>query len=320
MDMARRGAGVPRHSCPMTSRAPLPPSLGPDSFTTSEALATGVSRSRLRAQDLDSPFHGVRLDASAPATLETLCRARALLLPSDAFISGVTAAVLRRVPLPRPLESATTIHITVPEGRRALSGRGVHGHAARVGPDDVVDWRGLRISSAPRVWCELASTLSLPDLVAAGDYLVCRELPHTTVASLAAAVEAYPARPGAARLRKAIGLLDDNSASRRESLLRVLAQQQGFTGFRTNMRIRTASGHTYFGDLVFLEERVILEYQSEYHFDLDQQRKDMTRRSRLEADNWAVMFVNSNDLDNPQELASRIRAVMANHSRQLASA
>lgn len=169
------------------------------------------------------------------------------------------------------------------------------------------------------MWCELASTLSLPDLVAAGDYLVHRELPHTSVASLAAAIEAYSGRQGSSRLRVAMGYLDDNSASRRESLLRVLALQQGFTGFRTNMRIRTASGHTYYGDLVFVHERVILEYQSGYHLDPVQQRKDMTRRSRLEADNWAVMFVNSDDLDDPRELANRIRAVMANHSRQLAS-
>jgi very-short-patch-repair endonuclease len=212
------------------------------------------------------------------------------------------------------------IDVTVPEGRRAISGRGVRGHAARVGTNDVVDLRGLRVSSVTRTWCELGAALSVADLVAAGDFFVHRELPYTSIAALHAALLAFAGRRGARRLGAAITMLDDNTASRRESLLRVLAIGQGFTGFVMNMKILTSGGYNYYGDLTFPNERVIVEYQSEYHFDPDQHRKDMTRRSRLEADNWAVMFINADDLANPRELAARIRAVMANHSRRLVGA
>lgn len=300
----------------MTARASLPPSFDRRPFTTAVARELGVSENRLRASDLDARFHGIRMPA-APATLESLCRARSLLFPPDAFISGVTAAVLRLVPLPRYVEESLIIEVTVPEGRRALTGRGLRGRACRVQPGDAVDWRGLRLSSAPRLWCELGATLPLPDLVAAGDYLVNRDLPHTSIASLAEAVEGYPGRRGRGRLLDALPLVDDNSASRGESHLRVLVLQHGFSGFRTNMRIGTSSGFTYYGDLVLVRERVILEYQGAYHFDLAQQKKDMTRRSRLEADNWAVMLINSDDLSNPRELAARIREVVRLHSRQL---
>ena len=268
--------------------------------------------------DLDARFHGIRLHAGSPLTLENLCRARSLTFPDDAFISGVTAAVLRGVPLPADFERSTRIHVTVPEGRRALTGRGIRGHAARVGDADVVSWKDLRLSSPARMWCELGASLPVPDLVAAGDYLVNRELPHTSIVTLAAAVAGFPGRQGVGRLRRAAIMLDDNTASRRESHLRVIAIEHGFVGFVMNMKIRTSSGFTYFGDLTFPKDRVIVEYQSEYHNDPKQQRLDMTRRSRLEADNWAVMFVNADDLDNPRELAARIRLVIANHSRHLA--
>ena len=87
-----------------------------------------------------------------------------------------------------------------------------------------------------------------------------------------------------------------------------------------NMEIHTSAGFTYYGDLTFPLERVIVEYQSEYHFEPKQARADMTRRSRLEADQWAVIYVNSDDLQHPRELAARIRTVMASHSRYLAGA
>ena len=302
----------------MTQRVPLPSAFTSQPFTTLDAAIHGLSAGRMRALDLDARYYGIRLETARPVTIEALCRARSLRFPPDAFFSGVTAAILRGVPMPRAIEDSLVLDVTVPEGRRALSGRGIRGHAARIDPEDVVDWRGLRISSATRNWCELGRVLEVHDLVAAGDYLTYRDLPHTTVAALEAALLGFPGQRGRQRLMAAILMLDNNTASRRESHLRVLALQQGLTGFVMNRRIRTSSGFVYYGDLVFVRERVIVEYQSRYHLELEQQKKDMTRRSRLEADDWAVIFVNSDDLRDPRELADRILRVIALHSRHLA--
>jgi very-short-patch-repair endonuclease len=54
---------------------------------------------------------------------------------------------------------------------------------------------------------------------------------------------------------------------------------------------------------------MIIEYQSEYHFDPAQHRKDMTRIDRLQAAGWYVMQVNLDDLNDPDELVARIRSV-----------
>ncbi|MBU1589284.1 MAG: hypothetical protein KKH51_15270 [Actinobacteria bacterium] len=60
---------------------------------------------------------------------------------------------------------------------------------------------------------------------------------------------------------------------------------------------------------------MILEYQGDYHRSMSQWRKDMTRRSRLEAQGWYVMEINADDLGDPVELVARIRSVLARRTR-----
>lgn len=291
----------------MKPHSPLPGTL-PQSFSVRSALEAGATYRRLRGRDLTRPFHGVR-STSRDLILEQRCRALATRLPEFAFFSGITAACLRGVPLPLELENERRVHVTVPESRRARYGAGVVGHAARVKATDSTAWHGLRISSAERVWCELAACLDLADLVAAGDFLIHREMPHTTVDQLTDSVMRYPGRRGRRLLRTALPLLDDGAESPRESIIRVLLVLAGVTGFVTNLKIRASTGHNYRGDLVFVAEKVIVEYQGKQH--LDDWLKDMTRKSRLQADGWLVIEVNVSDLDDPAELVNRVRKTLA---------
>ena len=103
---------------------PLPAGLG-ESFSFRAGREAGASERRLRNRDLDAPFHGVRVRASALARLQgtsaadlmdespaaiaarfhraaILVRARAYsqVAPAQTFFRGVTAAVVWNVPLP----------------------------------------------------------------------------------------------------------------------------------------------------------------------------------------------------------------------------
>ncbi|MEX1078175.1 MAG: DUF559 domain-containing protein [Homoserinimonas sp.] len=173
---------------------------------------------------------------------------------------------------------------------------------------------GLRACSPELVWCQLATILSLPDLVAAGDYLIHWRQPRTTRAFLSEVVRENPGRRGKVALRLALELLNDRSESRKESQLRVVLVQARLDGLVANLEVRTSGGWDYRGDLAFPKQKVIVEYQSDYHRDPAQFRADMTRISRLEADGWFVIQVNADDLRNPLELVQRIRQVLA--SRQ----
>jgi very-short-patch-repair endonuclease len=302
----------------MSARIPLPRPLDVQPFTTQQGLAAGLSPNRLRGPDLIAPFHGIRMLPRQQAggiradslALEELCGAMQQKLPADAWFCGITAAAVMGVPLPARLERSRILHIAVAPPRRGPNGRGVRGHTFTAGANDVRGWHGLRISAPERVWCELAVSLDLPDLVAAGDYLIQRRLPLTSVGALADAVADFPGRRGIRMLQAALPLLHDRSESRQESRLRVIIVLAGLAGLEVNYPVTTSGGYNYRGDLALPDHKVIIEYQSELHRTTEAFRADMTRISRLEADGWYVMQVNVRDLDDPAELVQRIRRLL----------
>lgn len=293
----------------MSPRVPLPRDLAA-AFTTRQGAAAGLGRGRMVGPDLGKPYRGVRMPADNTPSVESLCRALRLRLPPTAFFSGVTSAAIMGVPLPSRLEASRRLEVSVPAPLRAPTGRGIRGHSVAVCGSDIRVWHGIRISSPERVFCELAAELALPDLVAAGDFLVRRMLPLTTRDALADAIGRYPGRRGMQVLRAAHPMLSDRSESRKESHLRVLILIARLPGLVANLPITTSGGFVYRADLAFPGVRVLLEYQSDYHSDPDNFRADMTRRARLEADGWFVMLVNANDLRDPDELVARIRTVL----------
>ena len=95
-----------------------------------------------------------------------------------------------------------------------------------------------------------------------------------------------------------------------ESRLRVILLEAGFVGLAVNYPIHTSSDHDYRADLAFPARKLIVEYQSAFHETPESFRADMTRVSRLEADDWKVMQVNKDDVKNPVELIARIRTTL----------
>lgn len=290
-------------------RIPVPISVLSASFTTRQGRAAGLGKHRMRGTDLDKPFHGIRTIGPA-TTIDELARAFQQGATECAFFCGITAAMILRVPLPQRHEQSRLLHVAVPAPRRAPKARGTIGHKFHIRDDEVREWHGLRVTTPERTWCDLASTLSVPDLVAAGDFLIHHRLPFTTAERLEEAVAGYAGRRGKPALRAALPLLNDRSESRRESLLRVLVVTAGIPGVAANQWITTSGGYRYRGDLVIRGKKVVIEYQSRFHDESKEFRADMTRISRLEADRWFVMQVNNDDLSNPRELAQRIRIVL----------
>ena len=297
------------HHQEMEPRVPLPTSLARAPFTTGTARAVGVTENRLRGSDLQRPFHAVRVSSRTPLSLEQRCRALATRLPESSWFCGVTAALLIGVPMPRRVENDRSLHVAVVHPARAPRGNHVRGHSyseAHHRP-----WHGLLVSSPEQMWLQLATVLSLRDLVAAGDYLVHHRLPHSTIAKLSEAVEAWAPFRGVRACRAAIPLLSTRAESRPESHLRVLLLTSSLDGLRVNVRITVTGGWRYRGDVVFPAARMIVEYQGDQHRDPKEYRDDLTRISRLEADDWYVMQVTAGDLDHPDELVARIRRALA---------
>jgi len=262
-------------------------------FTTTEGLQRGLSPKRLRKRDLITPVRGVRLAITEADSLTQRCAALDLHLshPTAAF-SHATAAQLWGMPLPRRHEFPVPLHVVVWGGVTPLRVSGVIGHRSAE-PLRTSLQRGLVIVSAADAWCQLATILDESELVQAGDRLIGRPSPLTTVPEIDAAIARYGSRRGARVLRSAREHLRIGSESPKESTLRLGVIAAGFPEPEPNGVIALRSGRSTHGDLVFRAWKVLLEYDGAHHrVDDVQWARDVDRLNELAGNGWLVIRVN----------------------------
>jgi hypothetical protein len=175
----------------------------------------------------DRTYWGLR---SPDSTGKARARARLLrpTLPAQAFFTHTTAARLLGIPLPRRLDADTRLHATMASPERMNHSRGIVGHGLKMRSYDVIEVDAARLTGPERTWCDLGGILSIPELVAAGDFLIHRQDPMTSPFRLACEVEDLPNRRYVRSLRTAVTYLDDLSESPPESMLRVILSAGGF--------------------------------------------------------------------------------------------
>lgn len=283
----------------------------PVHFAVRQALVAGATRRRLRAADLQAPFWGIR---SAPTqTLTTLdrCTAFMLRMPQNAVYSHVTAAQVYGMPLPRRHEDGP-LHVGTPDHRRPVRAVGVIGHRLQLRQGDCAHVRRLPVTSPERTWLDLGAVLSLRELVAAGDHLVRRSAPLTTIADLIQASDDYSGRRGVRLLRAALPLLDEGSESARESWLRVMLVEAGFPRFETNQNVFDTNGNFVARvDLLNRRYRVALEYEGDQHrADRRQWQRDVARLRAVQAAGLHAIRVTADDLYDPTTLFAELRSYL----------
>ncbi|AMM19590.1 hypothetical protein AX769_04850 [Frondihabitans sp. PAMC 28766] len=288
---------------------PLPSLLLGAPFTLADGRSAGVERGRLAADDLLRPHHGVR-NVAAPKSIVGRCEELLPLLGAGQAFSHVTAAALWGLPLPLAARSAP-LHETSPDGRRPRR-PGVVGHRSNgVGGTFM---GGLPVVEPAWAWAQCSELLGLDDLVAMGDGLAgrwskderARERP---LDELDVAVSTWGSRRGARKLRKARHLVRADVWSPKETELRLLIVRAGLpeppepNGEVTN----AAGGALGHADLVYRDERVVLEYEGDGHrSDRAQWRKDIARYERFQDAGWRVIRVTDDDLVSSGLLLHRL--------------
>ena len=242
-----------------------------------------------------------------------------MVLPTDAVFSDRTAGELHGLWLPRRTDSRP--HVTIPARvappaftaapkrpevrvhRRELSGAEI----------DVV--AGIPVTTVARTWCDLAETLSLRDLVAAGD---CALGLGSTPADLTEALGRRRGRRGRGRAREALPLLDRRSRSAPESHLRFILHSAGLPAPMVNSAVHDEHGHWLAEpDLAFPDARVALEYQGAHHAEPAQMSRDLTRTLELQRAGWLVLAYGCRDLGRPDTVAADVRAALAGRAPEL---
>ncbi len=320
-------------------RPPLPlPAQLPRVFAVADGIAHGVGRQRLRGRTLESPFYGVRSQAADwefsadPWQRQSeQRRIRALdyapRLRPDTFYSHETAAALWGAPLPLVSDHGypadgrrLPLHVSVLGAGAVPAGRGVAGHRADERTTGTTSVQELQVADAASTWASLARTLSVHDLVAAGDYF-CRQWregvgrpdvgkqPLTTIEQLRARVDAGR-RVGIRKLRSALELIREDSWSPMESKVRCILGEAGLPEPELNIDVFDHGGR-WLGcfDLVYRERRVAIEYNGTFH--AGQYARDVERIAALRAAGWQVIEVTAELVRNPAALVARVRRALA---------
>jgi len=319
----------------MASPHPLPASLG-GVFSVGAALRDGVSRGRLRAGDLVTPFWGVRALADVTPELgfaegrmlsedERTALSRILLyaprMSERAFLSHGTAALAWGAQLPSWL--VTVVHVSVLRPHRAPRGAGVSGH--QLAPEGVVvqEHGGLRMTSPATTWAQLAALLSMRDLVAVGDAFVNiprdpfghrrgPETALTTKDALAAAASSVR-RAGAPKARRALELVRIGASSRPETHLRLAILDAGLPEPELDVDVFDDSGRKLgHSEIVYPRHRVAVEYEGLHHLKSARQwNRDIAKYEAYAAAGWAIVRITAEHLyTHPQQAPARVRGAL----------
>ena len=290
----------------MTRRQPLPLELANRSFRVSDALAAGVTPSRLRALDLMSPARGVRAPvpqpavaadhADEPASVAIAARARREFLASalafapalgpGQFFSHETALALIGCPLPR-FPHLPSLHVSAHRPAGMPRRKEVVGHRLGARPTAVGRSRGVPCEHPARAWRQTATLWQLDDLVAAGDFLISPRRRLLSIGDLREEVEAMGDVRGGT-LDAALQLLRIGAESPEESRLRLVLLRAGLPEPHLQYEIFTPSGLLIARlDLAFPDHLVAVEYDGRGHAeDARQFEKDADRWDAIRAAGW----------------------------------
>jgi hypothetical protein len=176
-------------------------------------------------------------------------------------------------------------------------------------PSDHVTRSGvLPVTTPARTLFDLASTLSLTRLVAAGDAALREGL--MTVAD-AEALRVWGARRrGVRRFAAATQLMDGRAESPPESALRVWITLAGLPVFEPNAEVWDSDQLVARVDLLNERFGTALEYEGSYHRSREQYAHDIWRRSRLAALGFEVVQIEASMMSSPRAVILHIASVL----------
>jgi very-short-patch-repair endonuclease len=186
---------------------------------------------------------------------------------------------------------------------------------------DMAIRHGLPVSGPATTFLELASLLSMPDLVAVGDHLVLEPRvldpndirPHISLSELRDRCAAAGGR-SVRKARAAAELVRVGAESRRETQLRLLALESGLPDPELGGALFDAAGHRigYF-DLMWRNVRLIAEYDGDQHrTSTSQYERDIRRFDEAVDAGFRIIRVRARGLsDGRQHTARRLRDAYA---------
>jgi hypothetical protein len=286
-------------------RAPLPPHLTTGSFSLRSSDKAGVTRTRTEAKDLVTVSRGIRVAIDSKASGAAALRAYTELDDASTLTFG-SAGRIWRIPLPGRLEHDWRIHVARRRGFSSPRRANVVGHLLTFLPGEVVEYDGVRLTSPARTWLDLAALLSVDELAAAGDSLVCQHGPEfpvprdalCSIEELRAIIALHSGSRGIRMARAAVELIRSGADSAQETQLRLAVVRAGLPEPLLNQVVRDDSGRAVlWPDAAYPEWRVAIQYEGLHHGGDAQYLRDIRRADLTARLGWLELRVSKLDLD-----------------------
>ena len=172
----------------------------------------------------------------------------------------------------------------------------------------------VRCTDPLTTWADMAGSLSLPELVTMGDSVLGLGDPWSMEA-LRETVHLRARRRDVLRMREAVSLVRAGSRSAMESATRVLFVRDGLPEPEINAPIYDAAGEWLAtGDFVWRRQRVVAEFDGDYHrTDRRQWQRDVARRESVVDAGWTYIQLTARSVTVPayaDRLLARLRRLL----------
>lgn len=245
-----------------------------------------VTPEQLRGPAWQRIVRGVYADAILPLDHGLKAAATALVVPTAAALTGVSAAWLWGVRLASP---ADPVDVLCPPGTPLRSRTGLRVRHSPLPARDLDALVGIRVTTPLRTAWELALRLELTEAVVYLDALSGLERFDTT--ELDAYLAERSGRHGCRRAGRVFAMVDGRAESPQESRLRVRLVLAGLPAPVPQFEVRLRGEFVARVDLAWPEHRVAVEYDGRWHADPAQLDRDRARLNRLLLAGWHVHHV-----------------------------
>jgi very-short-patch-repair endonuclease len=227
----------------------------------------------------------------------------------DAVVAFGSAAAVHRLPVRTP----DAVHVIVP--RRLPHRAGLVTHELRLAPEDVVRCGAGLVTSLRRTLFDCIGRLPSRE----SERLVAWAATRTLLSprALADDVASRPRSWGNTARRTAVEDMAEGRLSAAERRLHRILQSAGITGWSADVQVRDDDGLIGRADVLFAEERLVVEVDGFEHHAVDEFQRDRTRQNRLVLAGWTVLRFTWSDLvDRPGMVADRIRTMLTTLGRR----
>jgi very-short-patch-repair endonuclease len=275
-------------------------------FIGSRAIAEGVlTRNEIRRLGYRRLVQGVYADPALPWTHQLRCRGAALLLPRGAVIGGYSAAAWYGAPFAAASDPVTVLR---PADVLWRGPRGIRVHRTEL---TVGDWQmvdDVPITTALRTAWDVATLESLGTAVAALDAMVRAE--SVSQSALVDLADRATGRWGAAKVRRAVPLVDPRADSPTESRVRVALVLAGLAP-QPQFEVEHEGRFVAKVDFGWPDAKLAVEYDGAHHLETKQVELDNARLARLRAAGWQVIRLTAQDLRDLDRVVQLVREALA---------